>query len=96
MHFEDVVDHGDQLPLPVDLFPAAQTEALEPDGVGDVAEDRFHRAQPLAIDRSPPVAVDLVFHLINQLLLPGFRAGLSAECDLSGRCLMVRSQAPAP
>jgi len=74
VHFEDVVDHGYQLPLPVDFLLAAQTEAFEPDGVGDVSEHGFYRAQPSAVDRPAAVTVDLVLHLLDQLLLPGLRS----------------------
>jgi len=60
----DVVDHGEELPLRVDLAPAAQREAPHP-LVLEIREDWFHRAHPPAVALAPLPRVKLPPHAID-------------------------------
>ena len=86
MNLGQIVQHGHELPLAVDLLFASQRESLDADGVVEVTEDRFDDAQPHAVNMTTHCRVDLLFHpLQRSVLLSGNSADL--DVDLAGTFL---------
>ncbi len=89
------MQHGHQLPLPVDLLFASQGESLDADGVGEVAEDRFDDSKPHAVDVAAEGGVDLLSHPLQRAGL--FRGNLAdLDVDLPGALLFDAAQAAGP
>ena len=65
---EEVVEHGHELPLPIHLLAASETESSKPDRRADVGEHRLHHPQPVAIDMTALEAVDFSFHPLERTL----------------------------
>jgi hypothetical protein len=87
-----IVQHVHQLPLAVNLLLASQTEALDTDGIVDVAEDRFDDPQAHTVDVPTNGRVDLLFHPFQRA---GFYGGYTTEfdVDLPGAFLVDATQA---
>ena len=91
MDLQHIVQHHHQLPLSLHLALATQTEALDPNRIGEVSEHRLHRAQPLAVDVPAHHTVDLLLHPLNRtgrVLLPGFQSNI----DLAWGSLLMTPQ----
>ena len=61
----DVVDQGEQLPLPVHLMSTAQGEVIEPLVVADIAEHRLDCREASAVLFSTERAVDARTHVLR-------------------------------
>ena len=83
MNLKHVVQHH-QLPLTTHLALAAQTEAPDPNRIGEVAKHRLHRAQPLAADVPVHRAVGLALIPFDYFYLP-FRFWIVSNSTLIWR-----------
>ena len=94
MNLQHIVQRHHQLPLAVHLALSAQAESLDADSVGDVTENRFNRAKPLAVDMAPAYTVDLVLHSLDNtgFVLIG---DVERDVDLTG-CMLVLAAQTAP
>ena len=61
----DVVDEAEELPLRLDLLPATERESIEPLVVADVAEDRLHRGEALAVACTTGGRIDSFLHSVG-------------------------------
>jgi hypothetical protein len=60
---ERIVHDAEQPPLPIDLTPASQGKAPEPQRVGDVRKDGLCGRQTLSVEMAPLRRIDLALHL---------------------------------
>ena len=92
MNLSQVVQHGHQLPLSVDLLLASQGESLDADAVIDVTEDRFDDPKPHAVDMTAHCAIDLLFHPFQGTVL---LFGEAADLDIDLPCPFLFGTAQA-
>ncbi|HZL93215.1 MAG TPA: hypothetical protein VFB99_06205, partial [Vicinamibacterales bacterium] len=62
LHFADVVNQTEELPLGCHLAPAAMTEATEPMRAANVRKHRLHDPEASTVTVPPELAVDLTLH----------------------------------
>lgn len=89
----DIVHQRKQLPLPIDLFPAAQREAVQALVITQVAKRRFDRAEPFAVAHPTDEAVDLRLHAFDRRT---HRRRIAKEHDLTWTLLTGIAQAACP
>ena len=62
----NVVDHGEQFPLCVDLHPPPKCEAVETQVAPNVCEHRFHGAHTTAVVVATAVCVESIDHPLDR------------------------------
>ena len=62
----DVVNHGEEFPLGVNLLASSKCESVETQVASDVCEHRLHRAHSTAVVVPATLAVESLDHLSNR------------------------------
>jgi len=94
VNLEDVVHHGHQFPLAVDLLLSSEGEALDADGLAEIAEDRLDDAESPTVDVPAKGGVDLLSHPFERSVLAlALRQGFEQDVDLTGAFLTGAAQA---
>lgn len=90
--FLDVVHQAVELPLRIDLLPAAQREAVEALVVAEVGKHRLHRGEAPPVEGATLRAVDGPAHDLGVAWRRATRLA-AEETDLPGLRLLRRAQA---